>query len=99
MPRLLVPPSLVLLFAVPLLLGDGASSEKSPQWVHWRGPSGQGLVEDAKAPLRWSEKENVLWKTKLPGSGHSSPIIWGDRIFLTSASNGGKERHILCLRR
>jgi outer membrane protein assembly factor BamB len=100
MARLLVPTLLALLAAVPLLSGDAPAPDKAPaKWTHWRGPSGQGHVEDAKAPLRWSEKENVLWKTKLPGSGHSSPIIWGDRIFLTSASEGGKERYVLCVRR
>ena len=69
-----------------------------PAWTHWRGPSGQGYVEDARVPLTWSEKDNVLWKTKLPGSGKSSPIVWGDRVFLTAAGDKGGERYVLCVR-
>src|SRR5262245_18896684 len=66
-------------------------------WPQWRGPSGQGYTED-NVPLRFSEKENVVWKSKLPGSGNSTPIVWGDRIFLTAAGNRGAERHVLCVR-
>src|SRR4051812_38888587 len=67
-------------------------------WVHWRGPSGQGYVEDARVPLKWGEKENVVWKTRLPGFGNSTPVIWGDKIFLTAANKTGSERYVLCLR-
>jgi outer membrane protein assembly factor BamB len=49
-------------------------------------------------PIRWSDKENILWKVPLPGLGNSSPVIWGDRIFLQAASKDGKERLLLCLR-
>jgi outer membrane protein assembly factor BamB len=66
-------------------------------WPQWRGPSGQGYCEDNRVPLSWSETENLLWKTKLPGNGNSTPIVWGERIFLTAASAGGKERLVLCL--
>lgn len=67
-------------------------------WAQWRGPSGQGIAKDSRVPLAWSPTENLLWKTKLPGVGNSTPIIWGDRIFLTSADKAGKERYVLCLR-
>lgn len=56
------------------------------QWPVFRGPTGQGLVFDTAIPDRWSATENVLWKTKLPGRGNSSPIVWGDRLFVTSES-------------
>ncbi|HEY6546498.1 MAG TPA: PQQ-binding-like beta-propeller repeat protein [Vicinamibacteria bacterium] len=57
------------------------------RWPGWRG-EGQGVVADAKVPLEWSETKNIVWKTELPGRGHSSPIVWGDRIFVTTAVEG-----------
>lgn len=68
-------------------------------WPHWRGPSMQGLVAGRGYPDRWSETENVVWKVPVPGRGHSSPIIWGDRIFLTSATEDGSSRWMLAFRR
>lgn len=76
--------------------GTGAEPEKA-NWPQWRGPSGQGHSDDARVPLTWGDKENVLWKTELPSQGNSSPIVWGDRIFLTAASSDGKERFVLCV--
>jgi len=60
--------------------GEGAR-----YWPRWRGPSGQGHVAGANYVDRWSATENVKWKTPVPGRGHSSPIVWGDYIFLTTA--------------
>jgi outer membrane protein assembly factor BamB len=74
--------------------GDGAK-----YWSRWRGPSGQGLVESGQYVDQWSDKENVLWKTKTPGAGNSSPITWGDRLFLTTAYEKGAKRSILCFDR
>lgn len=68
-------------------------------WPRWRGPSGQGLVEGEGYPNRWSDTENVVWKKAVPGRGNSSPIIWGDRIFLTTAYENGRRRSLLCFRR
>jgi len=53
-------------------------------WPQFRGPDSNGVVEDAKLPERWSATENVAWKTSIPGVGWSSPVVWGDRIFVTS---------------
>jgi outer membrane protein assembly factor BamB len=78
---------------------DPANTKKvDAHWSQWRGPSGQGYANDAKIPLTWSEKNNVLWKTKLPGAGNSTPIVWGERIFLTAASDQGAERYVFCVR-
>ncbi len=76
----------------------GADTPSPPAWAHWRGPSMQGYSDDSRAPLSWSEQENILWKTKLPGTGNSTPIIWGGRVFLTTASKDGKELQVLCLK-
>ena len=60
----------------------------SYNWPQWRGPAGQGISADARVPLEWSATENVLWKVPIPGRGHSQPIVWGDRVFLTTAIEG-----------
>lgn len=54
-------------------------------WPTWRGVSNQGVAPGAQPPLRWSDQENIKWKAKIPGFGFSTPIVWGDRIFLLSA--------------
>jgi outer membrane protein assembly factor BamB len=73
--------------------------EAAGYWSRWRGPSGQGRVSGNGYPDIWSDTENVLWKQEVPGRGNSSPIVWDDRIFLTTAYDGGKRRSILCFRR
>ena len=55
-------------------------------WPRFRGPQGRGLSpDDPGLPQTWSETENVVWKSKVPGLGWSSPVVWGDRVFLASA--------------
>jgi outer membrane protein assembly factor BamB len=69
--------------------GEGAK-----YWPRWRGPSGQGLVAGSGYVDKWSDTENVKWKTKLETTGNGSPIVWADRIFLTIASADGARRGI-----
>ena len=89
----------ILIACLATARAGGESIPAKPQhWAQWRGPSGQGIVDDARVPLTWNENENVLWKTKLPGAGNSSPIVWGERIFLTASSEDGNERTVLCVR-
>lgn len=57
-------------------------------WPTWRGSSGAGLAPEAKPPTTWSEEKNIKWKTRVPGAGYSTPIIWQDRIFLVTAIEG-----------
>lgn len=54
-------------------------------WPQWRGPLGTGAAPDADPPISWSDTENIRWKVALPGSGHSTPVVWGNRIFVTAA--------------
>jgi hypothetical protein len=54
-------------------------------WPMWRGATGDGVARDAKPPTTWSDQQNLKWKTKIPGYGFSTPIIWQDRIYLLSA--------------
>jgi outer membrane protein assembly factor BamB len=88
------PPSAASDVRMVLPEGDGVK-----YWPRWRGPSGQGIVEGTGYPDTWSDTENVLWRVEPPGRGNSSPIIWNDRIFLTTAHDGGKKRSIVCLNR
>jgi outer membrane protein assembly factor BamB len=72
-----------------LLLAQPAVADPH-NWAQWRGPGGLGIAEDedARVPLEWSATQNVLWKTEIPGRGYSSPVVWGDRVFLTTAIEG-----------
>jgi outer membrane protein assembly factor BamB len=65
-------------------------------WPRWRGPRGDGTSTEKGLPIRWSADDNVRWKTAVPGVGHSSPVIAGDRVFLTSCREETKERLLLC---
>ncbi len=60
-------------------------------WPQWRGPLGTGAAPHADPPVEWSETQNVRWKVPLPGKGHSTPIVWNDRIFLTTAIPVGEK--------
>lgn len=73
--------------------------EAAKYWSRWRGPSGQGHVTGTNYTDTWSATENVKWRTKVPGDGHSSPIVWGDRIFLTTATNEGATMSMLAFNR
>src|SRR6266436_7305054 len=68
-------------------------------WPAWRGATGQGECIETGVPLKWSGTENVKWKVPLAEQGNSTPVIWGDRIFLTQANKGGTIRSLLCMAR
>jgi len=83
--------------------------EKQGTWASFRGPTGMGITEEKGLPLTWSLTENIAWKVDLPGPGASSPIVFGDRIYITAYSGffvpgkeGKKEdltRHLIALKR
>ena len=73
--------------------------EAQSYWPRWRGPSGQGVVEGQGYPDRWSSTDNVVWRTPLPGRGHSSPIVWGDQIIVTTSRDNGRRLSIMSYRR
>jgi outer membrane protein assembly factor BamB len=77
-----------------LLILATVSIADETNWPRWRGPQQNGHTNEASLPVKWSA-DDVTWKTQLPGSGQSSPTIWGDKIFLTSALEQGKERLVL----
>lgn len=84
-------PCLLLLLS-PVLLN-------AEEWPAWRGPRLDGSSHEKQVPVHWSARENIAWKVEVPGIGHSSPIIWGDRIFVTSCLEKKQERVLLCFDR
>src|SRR5262245_13907055 len=62
----------------------------SDSWAGWRGPHASGVAEGSP-PIEWSESKNVRWKTAIPGKANSSPIVWGERVFLTTSVGTGKK--------
>ena len=93
-----------------LLTTTASAQEKSAAWAQFRGPGGLGVSREKNLPTTWSPSENIAWKVDLPGPGTSSPIIFGERIYLTCytgynlpGQNAGSQedlkRHLLCLNR
>jgi hypothetical protein len=68
-------------------------------WPAWRGPRGDGTSLETNVPVHWDARRNLVWKTAIPGAGHSSPIVCGDRVFTTTAMPDKQERVLLCLNR
>ena len=69
---------------------------QAQNWPNWRGPDGDGSSVETKLPIRWDSITNVVWKSPVPGLGHSSPIIWEDRLFTLSALPESNEKVLLC---
>jgi hypothetical protein len=88
-----------LLLAASLLLAGLTPRVSAENWPAWRGPRGDGTSLETSAPTEWNATRNVAWKTVIPGAGHSSPIVWEDRVFTATAMPENKERALLCLDR
>ena len=102
-----MPSRVPFLFAILLIaLALSSFSElRAENWPRYRGPNGSGVSMETTIPLTWSETENLAWKLDLPGAGSSSPIVWGNRVFVTCYSGYGEDggdllslnRHLLCI--
>src|SRR5688500_1954903 len=68
-------------------------------WPFWRGPSRQGISKETGLPLHWSAESNVVWKAVVPGEAWSSPIVFGDQVFVTTTTESGVNCHVLCFDR
>jgi outer membrane protein assembly factor BamB len=81
-----------LLVIVLLLVSSGmVQAQSDAHWPQWRGPFFNGMAR-GDAPTVWSDTKNIKWKAEIPGRGFSTPVIWGDRVFLTTAIPSGKEQ-------
>ena len=70
----------------------GQAGDPLAQWGQWRGPLATGVAPKGKPPLEWSETKNIRWKARLPGLGHSSPVVWGGLVFVTTAEKTGMKK-------
>jgi outer membrane protein assembly factor BamB len=79
-----------------VLLINNLSNAWGQHWPGWRGPNGDGSSTEKDLPIEWDSVKNVVWKCKVPGTGHSSPVIWEDKLFITSALSETNEKILLC---
>lgn len=84
-----------ILFTLPVLFALASSLAVADNWPRFRGANGEGVAADKDIPVQFTENNGVLWKVRLPGLGNSSPVIWGDRVFIHTATE--KERVLMCL--
>jgi len=88
------PHSLLVAFGFTVVTAGALGQAVNPlaQWGQWRGPLATGAAPKADPPVEWSEAKNIRWKTKLPGLGHSSPVVWGNLVFVTTAEMTGAKK-------
>ncbi len=79
-----------------MIVGALVAAAHGENWPRFRGPNGQGISEAGALPAKWSEND-YGWKVELPGGGHSSPVIWGDKVFVTCADDTALRGRLLCL--
>ena len=82
---------------ISLLLLSFSPLQAVENWPQFRGPAGDGMATNSAPPTSWSEDENIAWKTEIHGLGWSSPVVFGDQVWLTTATPDGKELSALCL--
>jgi outer membrane protein assembly factor BamB len=84
---------------LPIALAVWSPRCPAENWPRWRGPNGNAVSDEAPLPVQWTTTRNVRWKATVPGEGFSSPLVWDDRVFLTSALDHGGRRLVHCLDR
>ncbi len=84
-----IEPMMTRAVLLPWLGASCVLAAASDPWPQFRGPNAAGISTNAHLPVRWSATENVAWKTDLPGRSWSSPIVWGERVFVTAVVNSG----------
>src|SRR5690349_18826501 len=86
-------------FTLLSLLLISVPSSAAENWPEFRGPTGDGHSSAKKLPLNWSDTQNVRWKTAIHGKGWSSPVIWGDQVWLTTATEKGDKCYAVAVDR
>jgi outer membrane protein assembly factor BamB len=77
------------------LIGLGAAGLRADNWPSWRGPDNNGICRETRLPTQWGPNKNIAWRLPLPGIGGATPVVWGDRLFLTSGD--GNDLVLLCV--
>lgn len=94
------PPAVACAGCLLLLAGAATTGAvRAENWPGWRGPRGDGSSLETGVPVHWNATNQVVWRTEIPGTGHGSPIVWEDRIFLPTAVTTNRERRLVCLDR
>jgi len=86
----------LMLFAIVSFAGASLAGEN---WPQFRGPHGDNRADEAKLPLIWNEQKNIVWKTAIHDKGWSSPVVWGDQVWLTTAREDGSQLFAVCVDR
>lgn len=81
----------------PAALVGFALAASAENWPNWRGPRLDGTSRETGVPVEWSSSQHVRWRTEIPGTGHASPIVWGDRVFVVSCLPEQESRVLVCL--
>jgi len=89
--------SLFLVAAMVSLGAQTAGASDTGNWPDWRGPTGQGHSDATGLPLHWSETRNIVWKTPIHDLGYSTPVVWGDQVWLTTATKKGTILYAVCV--
>jgi outer membrane protein assembly factor BamB len=84
-----------------IFLSASAAEPRTENWPGWRGPRGDGTSIEPQVPTKWNGQtgDNIAWKTEIPGTGHSSPIVWGEQVFVVTCLDDKSERALICLDR
>ena len=85
-----------LMVALLFLAATSLSVTQAQNWPNWRGPNWDGTSTETDLPVKWDPETNIVWKSPVPGIGHSSPIIWEDKLFITTAMPETQEKLLLC---
>ncbi len=85
-----------VLFILIFLISNGISHTQAQNWPGWRGPNGDGTSAETNLPVKWDSTTNVSWKTRVPGIGYSSPVVWKDKLFTVTAIPETQEKVLLC---
>src|SRR6266516_4495193 len=89
--------SSIILVTLVLSAALASAQEPTTDWPRWRGPHGDGVADGRNIPTHWSKTENIRWSVKLPGWGTSSPVVYGERVFVTSQQATGGKKSLLTL--
>ncbi len=88
---------LYLFGAIMLLSVHATQASDNGNWPDWRGPTTQGHSDATGLPLHWSETRNIVWKTAIHDLGYSTPVVWGNQVWLTTATKKGETLYAVCL--
>ncbi|HEX72222.1 MAG TPA: hypothetical protein ENN65_02795 [Candidatus Hydrogenedentes bacterium] len=88
---------MILVYAVTFSSAHTSMAGGEGHWPDWRGPTANGHSDATGLPLNWSETENIVWKTPIHDDGYSTPVVWGEQIWLTTATKDGRTLYAVCV--